>query len=126
KKLDWHSCIGGFKSYLKLERSLSKNTIEAYLQDVDKLHQFTETAEGLAPDQLTTTDLRDFLKWVNELGMLPATQARVLSGLKAFFNYLALENIIQHNPAALLESPKLSRKLPDTLSVYDINLLIDA
>ena len=124
--MDWHSCINGFKSYLQLERSLSANTINAYLKDVDKLYQFTETLNGLSPDKINIKTLRDFLKWVNELGMLPATQARVLSGLKAFFNYMALENIIQVNPAIQLEGPRLSRKLPDTLSIYDINLLIDA
>lgn len=124
--MDWHSCIRGFKSYLQLERSLSANTIEAYLNDVDKLYQFTETLNGLSPDKISTHTLRSFLKWVNELGMLPATQARVLSGLKAFFNYMTLENMIHLDPAALLESPKLSRKLPDTLSIYDINRLIDA
>lgn len=124
--MDWHSCIGGFKSYLQLERSLSANTVEAYLDDVNKLYQFTETLNGLSPDKISTETLQDFLKWVTGLGMLPSTQARVLSGLKAFFNYMALENIVQINPAALLESPKLNRKLPDTLSIYDINLLIDA
>ena len=111
---------------MQLERSLSANTIEAYLKDVDKLYQFTETLNGLPPDKISTETLQDFLKWINGLGMLPATQARVLSGLKAFFNYMTLENIVGINPAALLESPKLNRKLPDTLSIYDINLLIGA
>jgi len=124
--LDWHSCIRGFKSYLQLERSLSANTIDAYLKDIDKLYGFTETLQGLSPDKISTNDLRNFLKWVNELGMLPSTQARVLSGIKAFYSYMTLENIIQINPAAQLESPKLSRRLPDTLSIYDINLLIEA
>ncbi len=124
--MDWQSGIRGFKSYLRLERSLSANTIEAYLRDVDKLVQYSDTLGGKSPDKFSTEDLKNFLKWVNELGMLPPTQARVLSGLKAFFKYLMIEDIIQSNPSALLESPKTTRKLPDTLSIIDINKLIDA
>ena len=124
--MDWQSGIRGFKSYLQLERSLSGNTVEAYLQDVDKLIQYTDTLGGKSPDKLSTEDLKNFLQWVNELGMLPTTQARVLSGLKAFFKYLIIENSIENDPSALLESPKTSRKLPDTLSIIDINKLIDA
>jgi integrase/recombinase XerD len=124
--LDWQSGTHGFKSYLRLERSLSANTIEAYLQDVYKLKQYADTLGRKSPDQLSTEDLKNFLQWVNELGMLPTTQARVLSGLKAFFKYLIMEDIIQNDPSALLESPKTSRKLPDTLSIIEINKLIDA
>lgn len=125
--MDWQSSIRGFRSYLKLERSLSANTIDAYLHDVDKLLQFfMSKSEEKDPSQVATKDLKDFLEWVNELGMIPATQARVLSGLKAFFKYLVLENKISMNPSALLESPKMARKLPDTLNIMEINSLIDA
>ena len=125
--MDWQSSISGFKSYLKLERSLSANTVEAYLHDVDKLIQFfAGRLQDKSPDKITNQDLKDFLIWVNELGMLPPTQARVLSGLKAFFKYLLLENSISTDPSALIESPKMSRKLPDTLSIIEINRLIDA
>jgi len=124
--LDWQSGIRGFRSYLRLERSLSPNTIEAYLRDVDKLYQFTEVSNGQTPDVISTTDLKDFLVWVNQLGMLPHTQSRVLSGIKAFFKFLLLEDVIKIDPSALLESPKLSRKLPDTLGIHDINSLIAA
>jgi integrase/recombinase XerD len=124
--LDWQSAIRGFKSYLRLERSLSSNTIEAYLHDVNKLLQFSEAGNEKTPDKINTEDLKNFIVWVNELGMLPPTQARVLSGLKAFFRYLVLEDIIKNDPSALLESPKLRRKLPDTLSINDINNLISA
>ncbi|HXH99491.1 MAG TPA: site-specific tyrosine recombinase XerD [Sphingobacteriaceae bacterium] len=122
--MDWQSGIRGFRSYLRLERSLSPNTVEAYLHDVDKLFQFTEVSNGQAPDKISTADLKDFLVWVNELGMLPHTQARVLSGLKAFFKFMLLEDIIETDPSALLESPRLSRKLPDTLNIHEINNLI--
>ena len=125
--MDWQSGLTGFKSYLRLERSLSANTIEAYLHDVDKLKQFFKTrSEDKEISAITSKDLKDFLVWVNELGMLPPTQARVLSGLKAFFKYLVLDNQISMDPSALLESPRMSRKLPDTLSIIEINKLIDA
>jgi integrase/recombinase XerD len=125
--LDWQSALRGFKSYLKLERSLSGNTVEAYLRDVDKLSQFfMSRSEEKDLTKVTTKDLKDFLVWVNELGMIAPTQARVLSGLKAFFKYLVLENKITADPASLLESPKMTRKLPDTLNIVEINSLIDA
>jgi len=125
--LDWQSGLTGFKSYLRLERSLSANTIEAYLHDVDKLQQFfISKAVKKELKTISSNDLKDFLVWVNELGMLPPTQARVLSGLKAFFKYLVLENIISIDPSALTESPKTSRKLPDTLNILEINSMIEA
>jgi integrase/recombinase XerD len=124
--LDWKSALGSFKSYLKLERSLSANTIDAYLRDVEKLYQYFQTnSVQNVPSDVNSEDLKQFLVWVNQLGMLPPTQARVLSGLKAFFKYLILEKLIKNDPSALLESPKLSRKLPDTLNIIEINKLID-
>ena len=125
--MDWKSSLRGFKAYLKLERSLSANTIEAYLHDVDKLLQFfASRSEEKEPSKVTSNDLKGFLVWVNELGMIPPTQARVLSGLKAFFKYLVLDNKMEIDPSALLESPKMTRKLPDTLNIIEINSLIDA
>ncbi len=125
--MDWQTGLIGFKSYLRLERSLSANTIEAYLHDVDMLMQFFK-AKSLKKEvsDVSGNDLKDFLVWINELGMLPPTQARVLSGLKAFFKYLLLDNQIKIDPSALIESPKTSRKLPDTLSILEINSLIEA
>ncbi len=124
--MDWQSSLRGFKSYLKLERSLSANTIEAYLHDVDKLIQFfMSRSEDKDPTKVVTKDLKDFLVWVNELGMIAPTQARVLSGLKAFFKYLILENMMEIDPSALLESPKMTRKLPDTLNIMEIDSLMD-
>ena len=125
--MDWQSALRSFKSYLKLERSLSGNTIDAYLHDVEKLYQYFQTKSiQNTPVEVNSEDLKLFLVWVNELGMLPPTQARVLSGLKAFFKFLLLEKLIVVDPSALLESPKMSRKLPDTLSIIEINQLIDA
>ncbi|MBC7913741.1 MAG: site-specific tyrosine recombinase XerD [Pyrinomonadaceae bacterium] len=123
---DWNSALKGFKTYLRLERSVSSNTVEAYLHDVKKLFEFSETIGSKKPDAIETSDLKHFIVWINELGMLAPTQARVLSGIKAFYKYMMLENIILKDPASLLESPRLSRKLPDTLSILDINNLIAA
>lgn len=125
--MDWQSALNSFKSYLKLERSLSANTVEAYLRDVEKLYQYFQSKSlPNSPTEVRSEDLRLFLVWVNELGMLAPTQARVLSGLKAFFKYLILEKQISKDPSALLESPKMTRKLPDTLNIIEINKLIDA
>lgn len=125
--MDWQSALKGFKIYLRLERSLSASTIEAYLHDVNKLRQyFDANSLTVDPVQISTDDLKKFIEWVNQLGMLPPTQARVLSGLKAFFRFLLLEDLISSDPSALLESPRLSRKLPDTLNFPEVNQLIAA
>ena len=87
---------------------------------------FMSRSEDKDPAKVTRTDLKNFLIWVNELGMIPPTQARVLSGLKAFFKFLVLENKMEVDPSALLESPKMTRKLPDTLNILEINSIIDA
>jgi integrase/recombinase XerD len=125
--LDWRSAIKGFQAYLKLEKSLSPNSIEAYSRDIDKLYQFSEAQNvKLRPENITLIDLRLFINWINELGMIPSSQARILSGIKAFYKYMLMEDIINDDPSELLESPKIQRKLPDTLSYEDINKLIAA
>jgi integrase/recombinase XerD len=123
--MDWRSAIKGFQAYLKLEKGLSANSIEAYSRDIEKLEQYAETL-SLKPDSIALSDLRQFIAWVNELGMLPSSQARVLSGVKSFYKYLLIEDIIKNDPAELLESPKKQRKLPVTLSYQDIEKLIAA
>jgi integrase/recombinase XerD len=111
---------------LKLERSLSENSIEAYSRDIEKLYQFADLqAEKLYPEKITLADLRRFIVWVNELGMIPSSQARILSGIKSFYKYLLMDDLIKSDPSELLESPKIQRKLPDTLSINDINKVID-
>jgi integrase/recombinase XerD len=125
--LDWRSAIKGFQAYLKLEKSLSPNSIEAYSRDIEKLYQFAEAQPvKTSPENIVLADLRRFITWVNELGMIPSSQARILSGIKAFYKYLLMEDIIKSDPSELLESPKIQRKLPDTLSYNDINKLIEA
>ena len=125
--MNWKVEKQGFKSYLKLEKSLSENSIEAYLHDIEKLTQFLEYKKhSLTPKEIQLKHFQDFLKWVNELGMNARTQARIISGIKSFYKYLLLENLINDDPTTLLESPRIGRKLPDTLSIDDINKLINA
>jgi len=124
--MDWDSALKDFTQYLRLERSLAKNSIEAYLHDVEKLKQHALCSHTKNPDLLSTQDIRDFFEWAYNLGMSARSQARVLSGIKAFYQYLLLEGTIKSNPAALIESPRLGRKLPDTLSVAEIDALIGA
>ncbi|GGC67202.1 tyrosine recombinase XerC [Pedobacter quisquiliarum] len=112
-----------YSTYLRLERGLSSNSIKAYLNDVQKLLQFI-TGSGQALAEVGHEDLVRFITWLNELGMLPNSQARVISGLKSYFSFLALEELIADDPTALLELPKLSRKLPDVLSVVEIDQLM--
>ena len=123
----WQNYIKGFKSFLQLEKGLSNNSIEAYLSDVNKFVQYQEVVEiDIAPEKVTLNNLKDFIQWINEMGLSAKTQSRIISGLKAFYKYLILEDIIQHNPAELLESPRLGRKLPDIISIEEINQLIEA
>ena len=116
-----------FKIYLQLERALSANSIDAYVNDVNKLIQYFDFI-GISSDvkQIDVRTLKSFINWLNELDVLPNSQARIISGLKSFFAYLMLEEIIAEDPSAMLEAPKLSRKLPDVLNVQEINDLIDA
>ena len=125
--MDWRSAIKGFQAYLKLERSLSENSIEAYTRDIEKLQQFSDIQTvKLQPEHITLNDLRRFIVWAAELGMIASSQARILSGIKSFYKYLLMEDIIKSDPSELLESPKLARKLPDTLNIDEINKLINA
>ncbi|GAA4310949.1 site-specific tyrosine recombinase XerD [Mucilaginibacter gynuensis] len=110
-----------------MERSLSPNSIEAYSRDIEKLAQFADSNElKLKPETVTLADLRRFIQWVVELGMIPSSQARILSGIKSFYKYLLMEDMITIDPSELLESPRIQRKLPDTLSFEDIDKIIAA
>ncbi|MCX6166781.1 MAG: site-specific tyrosine recombinase XerD [Sphingobacteriales bacterium] len=125
--MQWASIIKGFQAYLKLERSVSANTSAAYLRDVALLESFLESElVGKSLNQVDFSDLKEFITWIHGRGMSASSQARILSGIKTFFHFLVLEGLLSDNPTTLLESPKLSRKLPDTLSIHEINSLIDA
>lgn len=123
--MNWNTAITEFGQYLRLERSLSANSIAAYGNDVDKLRQFAEPL-GLSPLQLSATHIQDFLHWINGFGVSPYSQARILSGIKAFYLFMALEYDLSPNPTELIESPKLGRKIPDVLHIHEIDALIDA
>jgi integrase/recombinase XerD len=122
---NWQPYLRGFKSYLQLEKSLSGNSVDAYLHDVEKLTQYFEAAGlSLSPDRVELSHLKGFLKWITELGMTARSQSRIISGLRAFYKYLLLENEVKKDPTELLESPRLGRKLPVTLSLQEIDKLI--
>lgn len=125
--MNWLPTIKGFKSYLQLERSLSENSIEAYLHDIEMLVQFLEIKGfNYSPTTITQKQIEEFIQYVSELGMLASSQARILSGLKAFFKYMLIEDMIEVSPTELMEAPKIGRKLPDTLSFEEINAIINA
>lgn len=120
----WRAYIKGFKAFLQLEKSLSRNSVDAYLHDVHMLEAFFEKEwPGFSFEAIKLEHLQQFLGTIHEQEMAAASQARIISGVKAFFNYLVQEEIIRHNPTELLEAPKLSRKLPDVLSVEEVELL---
>jgi integrase/recombinase XerD len=121
----WESYKKGFKAYLQLEKSLSDNSVEAYLRDIEKLTGYFQQAGNLkTPVSVELKDLEKFLKWITELGMTAASQARIISGLRAFYKYCLHENIVTKDPTLLLEAPKLKRALPDVLSFEEIEKII--
>ncbi|MDO6389813.1 site-specific tyrosine recombinase XerD [Pontibacter sp. BT731] len=125
--MKWSICITQFEQYLRLEKSLSGNSVEAYLRDVRKLTDFM-AIKGITvqPEQMTPAILREFLEWVAELGMTPHSQARTLSGIRAFYKFLIMEDMLTADPTETIEAPKLSRKLPDTLHFHEIEQLLAA
>ncbi|MBO0356475.1 site-specific tyrosine recombinase XerD [Hymenobacter sp. BT186] len=123
----WSITLRQFEGYLQLEKSLSANSVEAYVRDVGKLRYFLEIRHlPNNPKEVTTALLREFLDWLGELGMTATSQARTLSGIKAFFSFMIMEDLLTIDPTDTLEAPKTGRKLPDTLSYEDIVQLLDA
>ena len=123
----WEPFIKQFKNYLKLERSLAANSIDAYLHDVRLFTQFMDIKGlSLSPGAVKPLHVHDFLEYINELGLGAHTQARVISGLKSYFKFLLNEGDIEKDPMMLIESPKLGRKLPDTLDYNEIEQLLSA
>ena len=117
----WNSSIKGFAAYLQLERSLSPNSVEAYLRDVQKLTGYLELqGKAVAPEEVVLEDLQGFIRYLAEFGLESASQARLISAIKGFYKYLLTENLITMDPTALLEAPKMRRKLPDVLSFAEI------
>ena len=123
----WNTLIRQFANYLRLERSLSDNSIQAYARDVAKLKQFLDICNlEINPQRITTSIIQDFLKYLGELEMSAYSQSRILSGIRSFYKFLEYEEILTENPAELVESPKLGRKLPDTLNIFEIEKLFEA
>lgn len=122
--MSWKTHITSFKNYLKLEKSLSENTIDAYLSDVEKLENFIlQQHNQLVFNKINPNHISQFLVALYDIGISARSQARIISGLKSFFKFLVLENIIETNPTELIETPRLPRKLPEVLSVDEINAM---
>lgn len=122
----WLPYKKGFKAYLQLEKSLSDHSVEAYLRDLDHLTRYLlEINEAMSPDAVTLKELQGFIKWIGELGMTASSQARMISGIKAFYKYCLMESICKNDPTVLLEAPKLKRSLPDVLSFEEIENMIN-
>lgn len=125
--MSWESEIKDFKNYLKLEKGLSDNSIYAYINDLYKLINFLEENDK-NNNPLTTTleNLNEMIEWLNNQGISPRTQARIISGIKSFYKFLLIEEKIDKDPTALLESPKIGRKLPEFLTVEEIDMIINS
>lgn len=125
--ISWKTSIRNFENYLRLEKSLSENSIEAYRNDIRKLEEFfTRPGHEIDPSAVKYNDLRDFINWYGSENSNARTQARVLSGIRAFYRYLLTDGEIDDNPSSLIESPKSGLKLPEVLSVQEIDRIVEA
>lgn len=122
--MNWETSIQDFRSFLRIEKNLSHNSIDAYLSDIGKLKSFVEDIRP-QPDLVLRSDIQDFVAGLNELGIEARSQARILSGIRAFYKYLLLEDKIEEDPAALIDLPKLPKKLPVVLGIDEIDLMIE-
>jgi integrase/recombinase XerD len=120
----WHIYKKGFKAYLQLEKSLSENSVEAYIHDIDKLTQYLAFSySDIKPGEVKLQHLEKFIQWIGELGMTPSSQSRIISGLRNFYKYCLQEQISKTDPTALLETPKLIKHLPDVLTFSEIETI---
>lgn len=125
KNTQWNERIDDFANYLKFEKNFSDNTLDAYVRDLKKLALFSDDyLQGSSPEQISYDNLQDFMQVQSKQGISERTQARWVSSTKAFYKYLAEEEIIAENPASLLEGPKLGLYLPDTLSFEDVEKIV--
>ena len=123
--MTWEKAIRDFTAYMKLERSFSGNTVDAYQRDLKKYVQFLGSrGEAILPLDVKSEDLAKFLGWLSEIGMEPKSQARILTGLRAFYKFFLLEDLLDESPAEMLEPPKLSRKLPEVLSIEEVQKIL--
>lgn len=125
--MDWDIYIKGFRAFLQVERSYSSNTIEAYCSDIEKFAHFINTHyTNLAPEKVKLAHIQHFVKTLALLEIEISSQSRFISGIRSFFRYLVIENIIKDDPTQLLEMPRLGRKLPEVLSMEEIDLMLVA
>jgi integrase/recombinase XerD len=125
--VNWAASIKEFKSYLQLEKSLSANSVEAYMRDIGKLSAFLEkNYPNTAPEQVNREQLEGFLIYLHEIKMNDRSQSRIISGVRAFYKFLLMEDLIDNDPSQLMDLPKLKRKLPDTLAYQEIASIISA
>ncbi len=125
--MNWAESKKGYETFLRLEKSLSQNSVSAYVNDINKLISFLEeNYPTVTPETVKLALLRKFVEWMNDKGVSPRTQARTISGIKSFYKFLLIEEVVENDPTTLLESPKIGRKLPDVLTDREINLLIDS
>lgn len=124
--MDWYSLSKGFEAYLRLEKGLSKNSIDAYNHDVSRLRQYFIENRPVNALKIEYQDLAEFVHYSAQITPNPRSRARLISGVKAFFRYLIMEDLREDNPAELLESPRLPQKLPDTLSREEINRILES
>jgi integrase/recombinase XerD len=122
---NWSRDIKNFVSYLKIEKGLAENSILAYQNDVAKLCDFAVSNQK-SPTEITYNDLKQFIAELFDLGLSARSQARIISGIKQFYSFLLLENVISNDPSELLEQPKIGRKLPEILTIEEIDALIAA
>ncbi len=123
--MSWQPYIKDFRMFLQLEKSLSANSIEAYTRDIEKLVRFMELQyDSLSPVRVELHHLTSFLVWVNELGLSARSQARIISGIKSFYKFLLLEDVIETDPTTLLETPRIGRKLPEVLNHEEVELIL--
>ena len=125
--MNWKRALKEYRNYLVLEKALSNNSVEAYLRDVKKLSSFcTENKEITDCTKVSITILREFIIHLHECKSSSKSQARILSGIKSFYHYLCIENVIDANPCDKIDRPRIERKLPDTLSPDEINDIINS
>lgn len=125
--MNWPAALNSFRDYLLLERSLSANSVEAYLNDVRKFVRYLEIEkQEIPPLAVKQDDLEKFILWVNRLGLESSSQSRLISGLRAFYKFLLVEDLTDNDPTELLEGPRLRRKMPEVLSVHEIQAMLAA
>lgn len=122
--MNWDSLIKSFSTYLRIERSLSTNTIESYSNDLNKLSDFL-TPKSISATKVRLNDLKDFITSISEI-LSETSQSRIISAIKSFYKFLLIENLIQTDPSENLVSPKIGRKLPNVLTIEEINLIINS